>query len=238
MPGRTSSRAPDPIHLDRAAVSRSTLVLILALAGRPAAAHAQVEVQAFFGSSVSLPTPLSITQQGEPDLHFTAHWATRPLLDTWYYAGRVGVWSGNRGWLFDFTHHKIYLTNGPDEIQKFRITNGMNLFTVSRGFRRGLFSYAIGAGPVITFPINRVRDRKLESGRGFWGGYFLSGANLMASATRQFPVAAGFFLSVDGRLSATYVRVPVAGGQASVPNLALHFHVGGGYALGGRRAHE
>ena len=196
--------------------------------------RAQVELQGFFGSSVSLPTPLAITQRGEPDLHFTARWATHPFLDTWYYGGRVGVWSGNRGWLFDFTHHKIYLTNGPAEVQQFRITNGVNLFTVSRGFRRGLFSYAIGAGPVITFPINQVRGRRLSGDRGFWGGYFLSGANLMASATRQFPLAEGLFCSLDGRMSATYVRVPVAGGHASVPNVALHFHAGLGYSIGGR----
>jgi hypothetical protein len=213
-------------------VPRYALLLILALAGRPTPVRAQVELQGFFGSSVSLPTPLTISQEGEPDIHFTAHWATRPWLDTWYYGGRIGVWSGDRGWLFDFTHHKIYLTNRPPEVQRFRITNGMNLFTVSRGFRHGLFSYAIGAGPVITFPINRVRDRKLQGDRGFFGGYFLSGANLMASATRQFPLAAGIFFSLDGRLSATYVRVPVAGGHASVPNLALHFHAGLGYAIG------
>jgi hypothetical protein len=213
-------------------VWRSILLGLAILAARPAAVRAQVELQGFFGSSVSLPTPLTIIQAGEPDIHFTARWATRPFLDTWYYAGRIGVWSGNRGWLFDFTHHKIYLTNGPDEVQKFRITNGMNLFTVSRGFRRGLFSYAIGAGPVITFPINRVRNRRLAEDHGFWGGYFLSGANLMASATRQFPVAAGVFFSLDGRVSASYVRVPVAGGHASVPNVALHLHAGVGYRLG------
>jgi len=213
-------------------VHRSICLCLLALAGRPAVVRAQVELQGFFGSSVSLPTPLTITQQGEPDLHFTAHWATRPFLDTWYYGGRIGLWSGNRGWLFDFTHHKIYLTNGPAEVQKFRITNGMNLFTVSRGFRHGRFSYAIGGGPVITFPVNRVRDRRLTGDGGFWGGYYLSGANLMASATRQFPVAAGLFFSLDGRLSATYVRIPVAGGHASVPNLALHFHAGLGYTIG------
>jgi hypothetical protein len=215
-------------------VPRYALLTLLALAGRPVQARAQVELQGFFGSPVSLPTRLSISQQGEPDIRFTAHWATRPFLDTWYYAGRLGVWSGNRGWLFDFTHHKIYLTNGPAEVQKFRITNGMNLFTVSRGYRHGLLSYAIGAGPVITYPINRVRDRKLESGRGFAGGYFLSGGHLMVSATRQFPLVAGLFLSLDGRFSAAYVQVPVAGGHASVPNLALHFHAGVGYAIGGR----
>jgi hypothetical protein len=213
-------------------VPRYTLLLLAALAGRPTAVRAQVELQGFVGSSVSLPTPLTISQAGEPDIHFTAHWATRPWVDTWYYGGRIGFWSGDRGWLFDFTHHKIYLTNRPPEVQLFRITNGMNLFTVSRGFRRGLFSYAIGAGPVITFPVNRVRDRELQRERGFLGGYFLSGGNLMASATRQFPLTAGLFFSLDGRLSATYVRVPVAGGHASVPNLALHFHAGLGYDIG------
>jgi hypothetical protein len=213
-------------------VRRCILLGLLLLAARPGTARGQVELQAFFGSSISLPTPLTITQAGEPDLHFTAHWATRPFLDTWYYGGRIGVWSGNRGWLLDFTHHKIYLTNGPPEVQKFRITNGMNLFTVSRGFRRGLFSYAIGAGPVITFPINRVRDRRLIGDRGFWGGYFLSGANVLASATRQFPLVEGVFFSLDGRVSASYVRVPVAGGHASVPNVAFHFHAGVGYTIG------
>jgi hypothetical protein len=213
-------------------VPRFALLTLLILAGQPAPARAQIELQGFFGSSVSLPTPLTITQQGRPDIHFTAHWATRPFLDTWYYAGRIGVWSGHRGWLFDFTHHKVYLTNGPPEVQRFRITNGMNLFTVSRGFRRGRLSYAVGAGPVITFPITRVRNRTLDNGRGFLGGYFLSGGNLMASVTRQVPLGARFFLSLDTRVTATYVRVPVAGGHASVPNLALHFHAGAGYALG------
>jgi hypothetical protein len=210
-------------------VPRLLSLLLVCLVGRPAPALAQLELQAFLGTSVSAPSPLWITQRGQPDLDFTAHWATRPFLDTWYYAGRIGLWSGDRGWLFDFTHHKIYLTNPPAEVEKFRITNGMNMFTLSRGFRRGLFSYALGAGPVVTYPINRVRGQKLQSGRGFLGGYFLSGGTLLASATRRFPLTAGFFLSLDGRVSASYVRVPVVNGHASVPNLALHFHAGLGY---------
>ncbi|HEX3234109.1 MAG TPA: hypothetical protein VHR41_07910 [Gemmatimonadales bacterium] len=206
--------------------------MLVGLILAPRWAEAQLEVQAFFGSSVSAPSPLTITQAGQPDLHFTAHWATRPLLDTWYYAGRIGLWRGDRGWLLDFTHHKIYLTNGPAEIQKFRITNGMNMITLSRGFRRGPLSFAIGAGPVVTFPRNRVRGQTLEASRGFGGGYFLSGAHLMASATRTFPILVGVFLSLDARGSASYVRVPVAQGHASVPNFALHLHAGIGYGFG------
>ena len=70
------------------------------------------------------------------------------------------------------------------------------------------------------------------SGSGFWGGYFLSGGTLMASATRSFPVVAGAFLSLDARASASYVRIPVAHGHASVPNFALHLHAGLGYGFG------
>jgi hypothetical protein len=209
-------------------VVRVVPLLLLVLAARPGPVRAQqVELQAFLGSSVNSPSPLWIHQIDQPDLHFTGHWATRPFLDTWYYAWRVGLWSGDRGWLLDFTHHKMYLTNPPPQVQRFRITNGMNLFTVSRGFRKGNVTYALGAGPVVTFPKNEIRGERLESGRrGFWGGYLLSGANVMASATRRFPVLDGVFLSLDGRVSFSYVRVPVARGHASVPNLALHLHAG------------
>jgi hypothetical protein len=207
------------------------LLLLSALVGMAPPAFAQIEVEAFLGTSFSSPSPLSIAQHGQPDLHVTAHWATRPFHPTWYYAGRIGLWRGDRGWLFDFTHHKMEMTNRSSSIQQFKILNGVNMLTLSRGFRRGKFSWAVGAGPVVTFPVNRVRGRALERGRGFFGGYFLSGANVMASATRHVPLPLGFLFSLDARASASYMRVPVADGHASVPNLAVHVHAGVGYAL-------
>lgn len=105
----------------------------------------------------------------------------------------------------------------------------MNMFVLSRGWRRGSLSYAVGAGPVVTYPISRVRGRELEHGDGVLAGYHLSGGALVGGLTRRFPLASGFFLSLDSRLSATYVRVPVAGGHASVPNFALHLHAGVGF---------
>jgi hypothetical protein len=196
----------------------------------PVPAAAQLELQGFLGSSESIPSRVTITQAGQPDIRATAHWDTRPFQDTWYYAGRIGVWKGQKGWFLDFTHHKLYWDDRPAAVQRFQITNGMNMLTVSRGFRRGRFSYSFGAGPVITFPVNRVRGQWLGEGRGFWGGYFLSGGNLMATGTRRFPLMDGVFLSLDGRASFSYVRVPVAGGHAAVPNFALHFHAGLGFS--------
>ncbi len=210
---------------------RFAVFLAATLALAPGPVLAQIEVQGFLGSSVSSPSPLSITQRDQPDLHVMAHWATRPFRPTWYYAGRIGLWRGNRGWFLDFTHHKMTMIDRPSSIQQFAITNGVNMVTLSRGFRRGKLSWGVGAGPVVTFPVNRVRGLELERGRGFIGGYFLSGATVVASATRHVPLVAGFFASVDGRVSATYVRVPVANGHASVPNLALHLHAGLGYSV-------
>lgn len=207
---------------------RLALVSVI-LAAAPHAAAAQLEVQGFLGSSVSVPSPLSIAQKGQPDVHITAHWATRPFHPTWYYAARVAIWRGTRGWALDFTHHKVYLTAPPDPIQRFELSNGLNMIALSRTFRSHHLSWAVGAGPVVTFPISRVRGRELEGNRGFFGGYFLSGATAMAGVTRRFPLAAGVFLSVDSRLSVSYVRVPIADGHASVPNLALHLHAGLGY---------
>ena len=113
------------------------------------------------------------------------------------------------------------------------------MFTVSRGFRRrNLTSHAVGAGPVVAFPITRVRGMKLESGRGFLGGYFLSRSEPDGErGTRRFPLAAGFFLSLDGRASASYMRIPIAGCHASVPNLAVHLHAGLGFQYPPHAAH-
>jgi hypothetical protein len=190
----------------------------------------QLELQAFLGSSVSLPSPVSISQSGQPTLNFTGHWATRPFLDTWYYAGRLGLWKGDKGWLLDFTHHKIYLIDRPAQVQRFQITHGMNAITVSRAFRHQHLSYAFGAGPLVAAPLSTVRGQHRPYGGGFFGGYYLAGGTLMSSVTRYFPLKVGVSLLLDGRASASYARVPVANGHGSLLNIALHFHAGLGWA--------
>ena len=218
-------------------MSRSLLgpaFALSALAVAPRSATAQIEVQAFFGSAASLPLPITIHQDGETDLNFTAHWDTKPTRPTWYYAWRIGVWKGNRGWRLDHTHHKIYLTNPPAEVQQFRITNGFNIATISRAFRSKNLTYSIGAGPVITYPINTIRNKRLGHDVG-WNGYTFGGASVLGMVTREFPVTGGLMLSLDARGSASYVRVPVIDGHASVPNVALHLHAGLGYRFRGHK---
>jgi hypothetical protein len=200
---------------------------------RPATAQ-KAEIQAYWGSAASLPLPISIVQRGQPDLDFTARWTTRPARAAIYYAFRFGLWSGNRGWRLDYTHHKIYLENPPPEVQEFRITNGFNILTISRAYRSNRLTYGFGAGPVFTYPYNRVRGRELDQDRGL-AGYLLSGGSVMGTVSRDIPLAGGLVLNLDVRASASYARVPVVDGHASVPNAALHFHGGLGYLFGKRR---
>jgi hypothetical protein len=206
---------------------------VIAAGITPSAATAQVELQVYLGSAASLPLPITISQGGDPDIRFTARWATRPRDASWYYAGRIGIWNGNRGWRLDLIHHKLYLTNPPRDVQELKITNGYNMVTVSRAFRRDKLTYALGVGPVITYPFSTIRNRQFDH-QGGWGGYFLSGGTVVGAATREFPLVAGLTVNLDARLSASYVRVPINGGHVSLPNGALHVHAGLGYRFGRR----
>jgi hypothetical protein len=214
----------------------AALILVAGALCRPPSLAAQVEAQVFFGSAASLPLPMTIRQNGQPDLHFTAHWATRPTRPTWYYAWRVGYWNGNRAWRLDHTHHKIYLTRRPPEVTDFRITNGFNIVSVSRAFRTGRFTWSAGAGPVITYSYSTVRGKVDNQDHGV-NGYTLAGGSLIGMATREFPLISRLVLSLDGRLSASYVSVPIRDGRARLPNVAAHLHAGLGWSIGagGRR---
>ncbi len=205
-----------------------TVVLLLA----PRVSHAQLALSVFGGSSFSLPTPLHITQAGFPDFDFTAHYQTKPFYETYYYAGRLALWNGksNKAWIFDYAHHKVYLTNPPPGIQQFRITYGYNQFAFGRAFySRGLI-YSVAAGPVIGNPFSEIHGQVRGHEGGPWNaGYMLAGATVQMGLSHQFRVIDRFFLVADSRVSFSYARVPVANGHANVPNVALHLHFGAGF---------
>lgn len=203
--------------------------LVLLLATDPA--RAQVAFAVFGGTSFSLPTPLTISQQGYPDLHFTAHYDTRPLETTYYYAGRLALWGkGSKAWIFDYTHQKLYLSNPPPEVQVFKVTFGYNEFSFGRAwYRRGLI-YSLTGGLVVGNPYSEVRGQIRYRGGGLLNsGYVLGGATIQGGLSKQFRLVDRLFLVADSRVSLSYAQVPVANGHAQVPNVALHLHFGVGY---------
>lgn len=196
----------------------------------PIVARAQTTLEVYGGTSFSLPLPVSIAQHGFPNLSWTAHFNTRPFEDTWYYQLRLGLWKGSRGWLIEFLHHKLYLDGNsprPAEVKRFDVTNGFSLITVSRGWRWRQTILAAGAGTVLGFPITSVRGRRNGKNEGL-GGYHFVGVTLVGTLNQRLPIGKRFFLAAETRASLSYARVPVNGGHATVPNAAVHLHLGAG----------
>ena len=191
---------------------------------------AQTTFEFYGGSSLSLPLPVSITQHGFPNVTFTAHFKTRPLKDTPYYQFRLGLWKGSRAWMIEFLHHKLYLDQSsefPSEVDRFDITNGYSLITVSRGWRWRQTAVAVGGGTVLAYPITTVRGRRNGSNVGL-AGYHFSGVSLIGTLNQRLSITRRFFLAAETRVSLSYARIPINGGHASVPNAAIHLHLGAG----------
>jgi hypothetical protein len=173
--------------------------------------------------------PLTIEQAGYPDIHLTAHYSVRPLQDRSYYAYRFEWWRNKKGWVIEELHHKIYLENTPAEVEKFEATHGYNLVTVSRGWREGNNIFLLGGGVVVTYPHSVVRGQEWPQD----SGYRLSGVTVQGAAARRFEFGRHFFLSVEGKVTASWARIPVVSGHATTPDAA--FHALGGVGIQTRR---
>jgi hypothetical protein len=193
---------------------------------------AQVTVDAFTGTAFNLHTRLSISQSGEPDLGFTAHYSTRPTEDTPYFGARIAIWKNNRAWVGTLVHHKLYLENPPPEVEWFRITYGFNMATLGLGWRHGNLSYTVGAGAVITHASNSVRGKRyLGTGGPLNRGYTFSGVTALGSLQYKLPLSHALYVSGETMASVSYIEVSVKDGQAHVPAAALHLHAGVGYTF-------
>ncbi len=206
--------------------------LLSGLGSRPG--RAQVTVEGFLGSAVSLPTLLTIRQAGFEDLRFTAHYSTRPYSGetSWYYQAQIGLWKGRSAWILGFLHHKLYLDDPPPDVQRFELTHGFNIIYLARAWRHDKMVYSVGAGPVVTSPQVTVRGQSASGARWFPGrGYHLSGASLQAAVSRRIPLTDWLFLGVEGKVTGSFARIPIVDGHADVPNVAFHLHSGLGFRL-------
>ncbi len=185
------------------------------------------------GSAYSVATPRKIRQSGQSDSELTAHYATRPWTDSPYYAFRFGRWANGRAWEVELLHDKLYLKNPPPEVQLFEITHGFNVLFVNRAWLRHGIVWRLGGGVVIAHPENTIRGRSLPGDEGNLGdGFYLTGPALQFAAARRVPLGRRFFFAVEGKTTAAYARVPVEGGHAVAPNVALHGLLGSGAAFG------
>lgn len=204
----------------------------------PPASSPRWSVEASLGNAWNAPLPLTIRQPGAATLDLNPRWSTRGLEFPLYYGVRVARGGGRAAWALDLVHHKLFLQNPPAEVRQFSISHGYNLITLQRLRERGSWRHGFGAGVVLAHPENEVRGRRLDEHRGlFRAGYHLAGPTVAALGGYSFEARPGFHLGVEVRLTYSHAEVPVAGGYARVPNLAMHGSVGARFAArsGARR---
>lgn len=187
-------------------------------------------VQAATGTARQFHSRLIIEQDGEDDLDFTAHYQTRPFTSgAPYYSLRLGYWKGDSAWELETHHHLVTLVDDPTGVvENFRMTHGYNLNTLNRAWLVEGFIWRIGVGVVITHPESIVRG-KTYNGEGFSEGFDLSGVCGQVSLEKRLPLWGGLFLYLEGRFTAAWAKVPIADGEATVPNYALHGLAGFGF---------
>ncbi|MDB5263597.1 MAG: hypothetical protein JWQ14_2880 [Adhaeribacter sp.] len=187
------------------------------------------------GGVVNFITPLKIYQNDEAALKIKARYKSEPFNPPVYYDFRVTTWQHSCAWELKFTHHKIILKNKPLEVQRFSITDGFNLLTANRLWQYKGLTYSVGAGVVITHPESTIRNQVFpENGGILHKGYYLSGPTLEAALARRFHLSKHWQIFSEGRMTASYVRVPVQNGHAQLSNTAFHLLAGLGYKFGKR----
>ena len=185
--------------------------------------------EVFAGTSWSLPLPLRIEQPSKTPIRFKARYSTRPWKGSPYYAYRLGY----QHWSAELVHHKLYLDNPSSEIEHFEVSHGYNLAMISRAlsFNNSPAIFKIGLGMVIGHPEGRIRGKVINPVRSLLGGgYHISGLCLQAAVGPQLGIAEHWFFRPEVKLTAAWACMPVAGGgNATVPNIALHTLFGFAY---------
>jgi hypothetical protein len=193
-----------------------------------AAAEPRWRVEVALGAAHSFDSTVQIEQEGHPTLDIDASWDGRSFESPLYYGLRLAHADDRGAWALRFVHLKVYLTNPPDEVSRFSVSHGYNLLTLERSFDVEGFEIWIGAGLVIAHPESTIRGltRPEDKGGPFGGGYFLTGPTGAVAASRRVRLTGWLALLPEVRLTLSRARVPVAEGEASVPNAAVHLLLG------------
>ena len=192
-------------------------LLCIAVSGQ---ARDRFSFEGFLGGALNAGTTLTISQAGYPDLDHPADYETRALELPLYYSLRFAIHDGSGRWEAQFTHHKVYLSNRTPEIQSFEISHGLNLMTFGRAWTSLPVDVRAAAGMVIAHADSEIREQP------FSPGYRLTGPSFLLGFGKRLGLTRWLFASGEVQFSAARVKVPVSGGVASAPNVALHMMFG------------
>lgn len=182
------------------------------------------------GVAGNLRLPLRIMQDGYPDIYIpAAHFASEPLISPWYWDWRFTRWKNSKSIEFEAIHHKLFLVNKPPEVQRFGISHGFNMLFFNRSFQKSTFVLRPGLGSVLVHPESTVRNQVYPEGPGFdMKGYRLRGVALNLAIARPIDISRHFFINIEGKVTTSYVWVPIQNGSARLWNVAFQFIIGPG----------
>jgi len=207
-----------------------TIFILISITGAYSQSQWTFEFQS--GGALNAPMPLIISQQGYPDIKLTANYHTEALTLPVYMDVRLGRWQNERSWEIEFIHHKLYLDNTTDEVQKFNLSHGFNMIFLNRRFDQKTFRYHTGIGIVITHPESNIRGKEFGDSENTWDlGYYLSGPVINLAISKPIWLGNRIFINTEAKTTFAYASVKVAQGHADVFNLAFHLILGVGVNL-------
>ncbi len=179
------------------------------------------------GMAHNVGTSFEVEQQGFDILRFDASYSAESLKVPWYWAMRLSRSTAQGEWSVELMHHKVLLDSPPPEIQSFSISHGFNVVTVQRAWPWRGFLGRVGAGVVVAHPESQVRNLRRSETQGFLGtGYYLRGPVATLAVGRRVPLSSWLSVSLEGRMHAAPMSVPIAGGTARFNSFVFHLLVG------------
>ena len=195
----------------------------------PTLAEERCSVEFLLGGTLNAPTTLAIDQEGENGIEISADYATKPFEFPVYYTLRLASLRAAGAWELQFIHHKIHLQNTTEEVERFEITDGFNIFTVNRTFPAGPVDLRIGAGVVIAHADSRIRGQGPPDRGILDTGYELGGPAVLAGAGKRFRLSERWIGALETQVTLARASVSVANGEAVTTNVAFHIMFGVGY---------
>lgn len=205
------------------------LVVVSFLVGAvPVAAMEEgLHISSAMGLSQSLDSRLTTVENGVKR-SFTAEWDGKPFSDSTYYAWRIENWSEGESLGFEFIHHKIYLKNFPDYLERFSVSDGYNLIYVNKGWEVAPNRVVrLGFGAVLSHP-----DVKFTGGSQFHrqgglanSGFYFAGPSVQASYSSRLWETERHYVNWETKLSLSYAKFPVTTNEndyAEDVNIAFH----------------
>lgn len=178
------------------------------------------QISAGLGTALNLDQSIEIEMdEGEDIDSGTVGFDTKPFNTPPYYSFRVGKWSDQSAYEFEFIHHKIYAKSSDldDRISNFEVTDGYNLLYGNYAVEyKPTWIVRFGVGVVVPHPdvtVDGVRSH---------GGYQLGGVTSQIAIEKEFPISDNFIFSLESKVTYSYAEIDLDYGKATVPNTAFH----------------